>query len=225
MKNSSILIASTLLLIFSSCIKDDFVNDTIDPELRIKSTIDTLAIDSFFQFEAMYLNNVGQPEVVPVTWSSSQPEKISINSDGLAHALELGSSYISISHDNGEMLLKDSLKVIVGMNTIVTPLERKGNIASTSSYTLTGSFSIKETNGELLLEFEDNYQASTSLPGLYLYLSNNRNTITNAHEVGAVQVFSGTHSYTIPDVRINDFSYLLYYCKPFNVKVGDGAIE
>ncbi|MEM9549152.1 MAG: hypothetical protein AAGA77_24405, partial [Bacteroidota bacterium] len=63
------------------------------------------------------------------------------------------------------------------------------------------------------------------LPGLYVYLTNNRNTTANALEIGAVEVFNGAHTYTVEDVGINDYKFLLYFCKPFNVKVGDGEIN
>ena len=44
-------------------------------------------------------------------------------------------------------------------------------------------------------------------------------------EIGAVEVFKGAHSYILEgDIPLNQYDYLLYYCKPFNVKVGDGPI-
>ena len=76
----------------------------------------------------------------------------------------------------------------------------------------------------LELKIENNYKASTSLPGLYLYLTNNPNTIANAKKIQKVAVFNGAHSYIIENTSINEFSHLLYWCKPFSVKVGDGEI-
>ncbi len=216
------------LIIFTlfiwGCIKDDFIDDFVEPTLRIDTLVDTLAIDSFFQFEAIYLNNVGVAAEVPIEWSSSLPEIISITSDGLAQALQFGSSIISVQHSDGTTILKDSIKVSVGGITTMTMEERGGTIASTSSYTLTGDFILFEEGNSLILELSDNYQASTALPGLYVYLTNNRNTTANALEIGAVQIFSGAHSYTIENTGINDYNYILYFCKPFNVKVGDGEI-
>ena len=42
-----------------------------------------------------------------------------------------------------------------------------------------------------------------------------------------VTVFSGAHSYQIVNagIDITTYDYLLYYCKPFVVKVGDGKIN
>jgi hypothetical protein len=46
-----------------------------------------------------------------------------------------------------------------------------------------------------------------------------------AFEIGAVSVFSGAHSYQLPtSIGLMDYQYLLYWCKPFNVKVGEAKI-
>ena len=90
---------------------------------------------------------------------------------------------------------------------------------------LEGSFTLEQVGDDLLLEFADDYRASSALPGLYIYMTNNKNTNANALEIDAVETFNGAHSYTIQNVGINDYKFLLYYCKPFNVKVGDGDIN
>jgi len=84
---------------------------------------------------------------------------------------------------------------------------------------------LREEGGNLTLRFEDDYRASTALPGLYVYLTNNPNSTNSALEIGAVTTFSGAHTYTIEDVDISEYQYILYFCKPFNVEVGEGLIE
>jgi len=75
------------------------------------------------------------------------------------------------------------------------------------------------------LDIAGNYEASTALPGLYVYLSNNPNSTSGSYEIGEVTVFNGAHSYTLPSsVDISDYKYILYWFKPFNVKVGDSTI-
>ncbi len=213
------------ILILGACIGDDFLNDTVEPVLRITSTVDTIEINTSFNFESIYLNNVGVEEDVEVQWFSSHDDVIKIReNDGVAMALQEGNSVISVNYDGGSTALKDSVVVTVGSETISLPEERSGSIFTTSSYVLRGDFVIKMNGNNMLLEFSDNYAASTALPGLFVYLSNNRNSIANALEISAVEVFSGAHSYTIPNVSINEYSYIVYFCKPFNVKVGDGEI-
>ena len=91
---------------------------------------------------------------------------------------------------------------------------------------LAGDFTLTDDNGDLTLSLAENYVASSNLPGLYVYLSNNPNSSANAYEIGAVTVFNGAHTYDLPDtIGIYDYQYLLYYCKPFSAKVGVGTIN
>ena len=103
---------------------------------------------------------------------------------------------------------------------------RSGVIQTTTFYDLEGDFElIQNDDGTLTLDIADNYRASSGLPGLYVYLTNNPRSISGAFEIGEVNVFSGAHSFEIDGVELNQFNYLLYFCKPFNVKVGDGEIN
>ena len=214
-------------LMFSSCIGDDFIDDVRDPEIRIVSKVDTIEINTDFQMEAMYLNNVGQVEEVDVIWESFNESVATIDHTGLLSAVGFGETLIKVSYEEGPISLTDSLNVFVGMTTVESTDSIFGTIRTTSSYKLTGSFILSEKADKsgLELTFDSDYCASSSLPGLYIYLSNNRNTITEALEMGKVTVFSGEHQYDIPDVGINDYSFIVYFCKPFNVKVGDGEIK
>lgn len=109
---------------------------------------------------------------------------------------------------------------------VTAPQSYQGSIRTTSSYKLTGSYEYGLNDaGQLVLDIAGNYEASTALPGLYVYLSNNPNSTSGSYEIGEVTVFNGAHSYTLPSsVDISDYKYILYWCKPFNVKVGDSTI-
>jgi len=224
MKIFNLLILSFGLCLLSACIKDDFVEDRVDPVLRITTTVDTIEIDTDFQFEEMYLNLIGQEEEVTATWKSADASIISIDDSGLATALMMGSTIISVEYDDGATILTAAMTVVVGQSTVISNPSTSGSIATTSSYDLQGDFEYKETATGVELIFADNYEASTALPGLYIYLSNNRNSVANALEISAVEVFNGAHEYSIEGVGFNDFQYILYFCKPFNVKVGDGEL-
>ncbi len=224
MKNLIFLI---IPILFIGCIKDDLVSDTIEPVLRLTQKTEAIVIDENFQFEFIYLNNVGIQESVTGTWSSSDSDIISITQEGLATALNTGNATISIEYQDENGLLTDASDVEVGTEIIEVeePLVRSGQINTTSTYALSGDFTLTEDDQDLVLAFDENYNASTALPGLYVYLTNNPNTISGAYEIGKVETFSGEHTYTLPDLNINEYSHILYFCKPFNVKVGDGEIQ
>lgn len=224
MKLTTIILSLSLIISMNSCIQDDFVDDTVAPEIRITSVIDTLGFNALHQFDFIYLDNTGQEELVDAVFSSSNQDIISITPEGLASGFETGEATIAVTYFTDEINVKDSITVTVGENTSTTERIINGQIATTTFYVLEGDFEYQETSDGVSLSLAENYEASSSLPGLYVYLSNNRNSIANAYEIGPVQVFSGAHEYDIPGVNFDDFSFIVYFCKPFNVKVGDGEL-
>lgn len=221
----NIAIFALLIISLNSCIENDYIDDFVEPVLRINNPIDTLGINESYQFSKTYFNNVGLQENIEATWESSNENVISISQDGLAQALSLGNSLISVTVNSEDLLLTTSFSLEVGSSTAESIQKVSGVITTTSSYVLEGDFIIQQEQGGIAINIADNYRASTALPGLFIYLSNNPNSVSGALEIGPVEVFNGAHSYQVDNVSLNDFSYLLYFCKPFNIKVGDGRIE
>ncbi|MCT4630730.1 Ig-like domain-containing protein [Winogradskyella sp.] len=228
MKKKSSLFTFLLLLLVFNCIGEDVINDTVEAELRILNNIENLSVSESHQFNISFFNNVGEEEPITVSWTSSNTSVAVITQEGLLSGVSEGETTISVSAQYNNTLVENSTIVtIVDGEVINLPNEKSGNIVTTSSYALSGSFTLTEIENteNLLLSFSDDYNASTSLPGLYLYLTNNPNSIANAQSLGPVSVFNGSHTYTIDNTGINDFSYLLYWCEPFGVKVGGGTIN
>ena len=226
MKNILFIAFAGLLL--SSCIGDDIIEDRIDPVLRVNNPIDSLAVGSQFQFDVIFFNNVGVQEDTDITWTSSDASIISVSQTGLASAISAGTVQITASTQTPEEFLEVTFNVVSGEVTTesVAPSTRSGIIRTTTFYDLEGEFEMSiNDEGNLFIDIADNYVASSSLPGFYIYLTNNPNSISGAFEIGRVEVFRGAHSYEIEGIGLNDFSSLLYFCKPFNVKVGEGVIE
>lgn len=225
MKQLNLIIFLLGISFLSSCIKDDFVDDTIDATLRITTNFESIEIGSEHQFSAMYFNNVGQETAAEIDWSSSDLSVVDISKDGLAKAIGLGSAIIKAEYSDGTNFIEDFISVEVGQTTIVGSQSIDGKISTTSSYALEGDFVFTETETGVNVSFMDNYKASSALPGLYVYLSNNKNSIADAFEIGEVKTFGGTHEYDVNDVEFNQYNYIVYFCKPFNVKVGDGKLN
>ena len=220
-----LLLLSLLGLIgLSSCIKEDVLADFVPPVLRVLNPVDTVGVDTTYKLEVSYFNSVGKLDPsIPVTWTSSDTTIAKISSDGLISPVRAGAFVVKIKvEDNGVWV--ESKEITIGANTVESEKVKIGTIRTTSSYVLRGGFTAEEINGNLIVTIDDSYLTTDILPGLVLYLSNNPTTTNGALEVGAVTTFSGAHTYTIPNVGINDYSHLLYFCKPFNVKVGDGAL-
>jgi len=224
--NSPLLLFLFSVVVLNGCIKDDFIDDRIDPVLRLTTSIDTIEINTEFQLTAMYLNNVGQEEMPGLVWNSLSPEILTVSPTGLLQAISTGTATISVSFETEDgTTLSDQMDITVGTSTVITIEEKSGIIRTTSSYTLEGGFTIKDMDGNLMIEVDESYRASSNLPGLFIYLTNNPATTVGALEIGPVTVFNGAHNYEVNNVEITDYQYLLYFCKPFNVKVGDGEIN
>ncbi|MEZ4809972.1 MAG: Ig-like domain-containing protein [Allomuricauda sp.] len=209
------------------CIGKDYIDDFVEPSVRINNPITGLQTSATHTYMATFFNNIGQPEDALILWSSSNESIVTVNEQGVATALAEGEATISASVTVGGSTIVDRNMLVVSPNETGNneASNKSGTIMTTSGYELQGSFTL-ETNGNGLLLFINNdYKASSSLPGLFLYLTNNPNSVNGALEVGAVTTFQGAHSYVIQNIGINDYQYLLYWCKPFSVKVGQGQIN
>ena len=228
MKQLSILLLSIFLL--QSCVQDDIINDRVDASFSITNPITEITLNDTFQLTTKYTDNVGKTVTTNITWSSSNEMIATVSNSGLVTAVAQGQATImaSIVSEEGETIT-DEIVVTVTMDQVDnnTTQEKTGTIRTTSSYVLEGTFTLREipNTNNLELVINDNYRASSSLPGLYIYLTNNPNTVNNAKEIEAVRVFNGAHTYIIEDTGINDFSHILYWCKPFSVKVGEAEIQ
>lgn len=221
-----------LLISCTACIGDDVVADFVEPQIRITNPISEIEAGTTYQFAASFINNVGMEEAVSPEWSSSDPEVLSVSSSGLASAVREGSAEVTVAFtDEFGDTAQEAYPVMVGASTVVVeePTSRSGRVNTTTFYVLRGDFTLEkvadEENSDLRLSFGADYVADDGLPGLYVYLTNNPNTTTGALEVGRVTVFRGAHEYIISGADLNQYSHVLYFCKPFNVKVGDGRID
>lgn len=223
-----------LFLGFISCIQEDIVDDTISEEVRITSTTNILNIGDTIKLEAFYYNNVGEIENKTITWQSSNSNIISIDSASAdMTALNEGIATITAktNSDNGVELVDSLTITVVANDEVVTPVEtiKVGTFVETSSYVAAGDFEILETSSGIQINLASNYQADQSLPGFALFLTNNPNSLSNALQIDAYDDNDGVHytgafTYNIDNVGINDYQYLVQWCRPFSILVGQAII-
>ena len=214
-----------------SCVKTHLINDRVDPKIFISNPLISIKNGTTHSYEVNYFNYVGKEIENPtVSWSSSDPSVLSITESGIATGVSLGTATVTatlITTEENLTITDDDVVEVTLNETEDDSVRFEGTITTTSSYQLEGSFVLETLdNGILRLSLGDDYKASTSLPGLYIYLGNNPSSIADAYEIGAVTVFEGAHFYDLPStIGIYDYSYILYWCKPFDAKVGEGQIQ
>ncbi|UXX78975.1 Ig-like domain-containing protein [Reichenbachiella carrageenanivorans] len=208
------------------CIGTDIEDDIVSEKLEITNPIMSLKVGDTYDLMYRYLNHVAAIEAAEVRWETSNPSAITIDDQGVITAVAMGDTQITVYLKDNDQIMANLL-VSADTETVLAPSDPKsGTIATTSSYQLRGDFTIENIAGGVEIKLGSNYAASSDLPGLYVYLSNNPNTVSQALQVSAVTVFSGAHSYKVTGENLNTdtYAYLLYFCKPFNVKVGVGEI-
>jgi hypothetical protein len=219
------------LALLQGCIGEDLIVDFVNERVAVVNPTDSLQVGKTYAFQARFFNNAGLEQVVGIKWLSTDPLLASVSDQGLVTGLKAGRvKIVSKAQLTPEKTITDTVRLQVVEKKIATTgntVLRTGALRTTSSYALKGDFSIlRNTAGNLVLSFSDTYVADTNLPGLYVYLSNNPSTVKGAYEIGKVAVFKGTHTYTLPStVELNSYSHILYWCKPFSVKVGEGVIK
>lgn len=215
------------ILLLSGCIGQDVNFDEVDPVIQITNPISLLELNTFYQLEYMFLDNVGSPiDPTTIDWMSTDESVLTVDDAGLIFGVANGTATITVEAEREEFMASAEITIEVTDDPTLISSERSGIVQTTTSYLLEGDFTLNEDgDSDLILSFASNYEADDGLPGLYVYLTNNPNTISGAYEIGKVSVFSGAHTYNLPNVGLFDYNYVLYYCKPFNVKVGDGTIN
>ena len=223
-----VTLLTVISVVLSNCIGTDIVEDFVEPRVSVANKIEVMIVNDQYQFEAMYFDNTGVNRSANFSWTSSNQGVLQIDANGLATALSPGNSTITaMANETMEsfevevldpaLVDEDSVRMVQSMEG-----DRVAALKTVSSYQLEGTAILRNQEGINLI-LADDFETTDALPGLYLYLTNNTASIANALELGEVSSASGTQEYQLPvGVGLNDYSHVLFYCKPFRVAVGEG---
>lgn len=211
-----------MALALSGCIGTDVVPwPVVESRVVIATRLDSLAVGEQFQLEAEYYDTLGMRAEAPFTWTSMSPDIVSVTEQGLAEALAEGEALVTVYV--GEAT--DTLTIYAGDQTTESPKSRSATLSGLSSYRVSGTAVLEETDDGLVLGFSSNFSASSG-PGLYVYLSNQATNVTGGVELGMLQANSGAQTYAVPEgVTLMSYNYVLIYCKPFGVPFGNGQFS
>lgn len=218
-------------LTLSSCIQEDIIDDSVPEEVRIISSFTTLKVGEMATLNASFFNNIGEIEDNSFIWFSSNATVLSIDpATSIITANAEGTSIISVKAigKTGELTDSQVIEVVAdNSNSIDTP--KKGTFSKTTSYKAAGDFEITKTSNGIKIDLASNYVADTSLPGFALFLTNNPNSLANALQIDAYDDADGAHytgafTYNIENVGLNDYKYLVQWCRPFSILTGKAEI-
>ena len=141
MKKLKFLIPFLLL----GCIGEDIVLDEVDPIIQFTNPISSLEVNTFYQFEYMFLDDVGATvDPASVSWTSSDETLLTVDDTGLVRGLNNGTVTLSVSAMLNELAADTSITFeITGDPTTSSVTERMGSVRTTSSYVLRRRFHAK----------------------------------------------------------------------------------
>lgn len=191
-----------------------------DPEIRFLTFDNSLSTGESFLFTASFYDESAMEDPsIPIAWSSSDTDVLTVNENGLAVAIAEGVANITASGGGVEA----TIAVMVESNAA---LPRTGTLRGTG-YDIEGSFTLSENeDGDLILSFE-NAMIDRNAPGPYFYLTNMDRNVSGGINLGKTQngTFSINVSAEFPDVRLSTYQHVMVWCEPFNVRLGIGTFD
>ena len=285
----------------------------VDPEVRITSDISRLELNDRVNLNYSYTDDSGQEQSPQsVSWESSDPSIVSVNSNGRITATGIGSAEITVTtsednqtytdtvtiqvfvtpkvsitnpaggiiegtsydfdfsftDDEGNTATPDSIEWDSGDENVLT-IDNEGVVTTvgsgtsritltvtydgstydtdfnfiiqenpnsdsggetesfkgtlSGSYGLKGGYEVKAEGNDLLIILDANYSINSSLPDGALYLSNTDKHPNDESKLvwhGDKSHYKGPRTYTVENVGLKDYRYLLFYCVEYSTNVG-----
>lgn len=213
--------------LLQGCIGTDIVND---PLLTVAARVTLLPADAVMQqgqalpLTAIFYDTLGAPVPnVPITWLSSDTTIVSVNSDGLATANDVGTATV-VATVNGIVSNNTVIRVVADPSQVKrrTTMLIPGSIAAD---TARGTVALEEdSEGKLTLLFADDFRSQGG-PQLEVFLAKSSDPKTGV-SLGKLKSTSGTQHYEVPaGIALVTYDYVIVYCVPFRIVFGSGMLS
>ena len=223
-----------IIPVLASCIGEDIIDDRVEPSIVITNLIDSIQTGNTHTFTTKFLDNVGKAQTPDsIQWRSSNKTIATIDQKGVLNALNVGKVKITVTAFLNDLNATSDTSIKVVSTPVVNMMstgDRSGSIAQ-SSYTISGDFTLTRQGDGIVIRLESNY-LSTGIPGLVLYLSNgpNQRPPNGVRRVASIDSRGSTRAtgpleFTVDNVGLFDYNYLLFWCEPFNIKIAHGQIN
>ena len=224
MKSKSIQLLFPLIsavLFLTSCIGTDVLEiSEVEAKVKITLSVSTLKLGTSFQLGAVYINEYSMIEQKEFTWTSSDPDIITVSEEGNITGISLGTATITVAVGS----IDSSLDIEV-TDTTTGMGARTGTFMGLTGHSVSGSFKLEMDGPNLVLTLNSDFNTQTG-PGLYVYLSNMSENVSGGSELGELQAPTGMQQYTVPaGVEPGTYDHVIVYCKPFGVPFGTGQLN
>lgn len=176
-------------------------------------------INDKLQLEAQALNISGSTlNDKVITWESSNPAVISVNATGEITALVSGEALITAKTDSVSSAT---------LSLEVQSASKTATFSGSGSYTVTGTATMfYNESDDLILEFSNDFSVSSFGAAIYVYLSNQDNSVAGGAEIQQLTK-QGGQSYNLTTINssltIDSYDYVIIHCKPFNIPFGQSS--
>lgn len=176
-------------------------------------------INDKLQLEAQALNISGSTlNDKVITWESSNSAVISVNATGEITAVASGEALITAKTDSVSSAT---------LSLEVQSASKTATFSGSGSYTVTGTATMfYNESDDLILEFSNDFSVSSFGAAIYVYLSNQDNSVAGGAEIQQLTK-QGGQSYNLTTINssltIDSYDYVIIHCKPFNIPFGQSS--
>ncbi len=198
-------------------------NDNAVAKVTISSTKTNLAINEDVTLSLLAIN-INQQIVNGTTteWFSENESILEVDAMGKVTALANG---IASIHAKVDGVKSNSISFTVGSSSDLT-----GQFTSSGGYSSSGTATMKNENGEIILELGSDFETSFAL-GTFVYLANSTNGATvraNGLELGEVKT-NGAKTFNVTQIKasttLTEYKYVIILCKPASVTFGFAELK
>ena len=151
------------------------------------------------------------------SWTSNNTAVATVDQNGLVTGVTDGVATITASANN---VASQAYEITIGTGG-ASQASRTAQFSGANNYRVSGNASLAAAGSGVKLSLESNF-SSQSGPGLYLYLSNSATSVSGGIEIGKLRKTSGSDEYTIDGVSLDQYKFVIVYCKPFGAAFGFG---
>jgi len=196
----------------------------VTPKVSITNPAGGIIEGTSYDFDFSFTDDEGNTATPDsIEWDSGDENVLTIDNEGVVTTVGSGTSRITLTVTYDGSTYDTDFNFIIQENPNSNSGDETESFKGTLSggYGLKGGYEVKAEGDDLLIILDANYSINSSLPDGALFLSN-----ANRPNDGSIRVwygkshYKGPRTYTVENVGLRDYRYLVFWCIKFNTPVG-----